>query len=179
MVTRANAIQRRGRAGRCQEGIVVHMFPSYRFPKLDDFPLPQMLTSSMEEVVLQSKVIHGGSNTEISSMLTNSMAAPKTEAILSAVSLLKGMNCLTYNGELTVLGRAVAAIPVQPSVAKFLLIAGAFRVIKPAACIAAFLSIKSPFQQTVESDKRAEKKEVVGKDFFNKGYASDHLTNVQ
>jgi len=140
--------------------------------------LPQMLTSSMEEVVLQSKVIHGGSNTEISSMLTNSMAAPKSEAILSAVDLLKGMSCLTYNGELTVLGRAVAAIPVQPSVAKFLLIAGAFRVIKPAACIAAFLSIKSPFQQTVESDKQ-QGKQVVGKDYFNKGYASDHLTNVQ
>jgi len=179
MVTRANAIQRRGRAGRCQEGMVVHLFPSYKFSKLDDFPLPQMLTSSMEEVILQSKVIHGGSNSEISSMLTNSMAAPSPLAITSAVSLLKGMSCLTHGGELTVLGRAIAAIPVSPSVAKFLLIAGAFRCIKPAACIAAFLSIKSPFQQTIESEKRAGKKEVVGKEFFNKGYASDHLTNVQ
>merc|ERR1719330_654466 len=107
----------------------------------------------MEEVVLQSKVIHGGSNSEISSMLTNSMAAPKTEAVESAVQLLKSMSCLTRGGELTVLGRATAAIPVQPSVAKFLLVAAAFRVIKPAACIAAFLSIKNPFQQTVTTEK--------------------------
>jgi len=179
MVTQANAIQRRGRAGRCQEGLVVHLFPSYKFKNFDDFPLPQMLTSSMEEVVLQSKVIHGGSNTEISSMLTNSMAAPKMEAVESAVGLLKGMNCLTHGGELTALGRATAAIPVQPSVAKFLLIAGAFRCIKPAAVIAAFLSIKNPFQQTVETE-RNQSRQVVGKDYFNqRGFASDHLVNLQ
>jgi HrpA-like RNA helicase len=161
--------------------MVVHCFPSYKFTTFEDFPLPQMLTSSMEEVVLQSKVIHGGSNTEISSMLTNSMAAPKSEAVDSAVLSLKNMNCLTYGGELTVLGRAVAAIPVDPKVAKFLLIAGAFRCIKPAAVIAAFLSIKSPFQQTVGSEKneKSASKQPTGKDYFNKGFASDHITNVQ
>lgn len=176
MVSKANAIQRRGRAGRVQEGIVVHLFPSYKFEGFDQFPTPQMLTSSMDEVVLQSKVIHGGSNSEISSMLTNSMAAPKTEAVEAAVKLLKGMSCLTRGGELTVLGRATAAIPVQPNVAKFLLVAAAFRCIKPAACIAAFLSIKSPFQQSVNSEKSTKPS---GKDYFNKGYASDHLTNLQ
>eukprot|EP00930_Biecheleria_cincta_P062256 TRINITY_DN4773_c0_g1_i1.p1 TRINITY_DN4773_c0_g1~~TRINITY_DN4773_c0_g1_i1.p1 ORF type:complete len:1075 (-),score=273.42 TRINITY_DN4773_c0_g1_i1:20-3244(-) len=177
MVTKANAIQRRGRAGRVQEGLVVHMFPSYKFPSFDQFPIPQMLSSSMEVVVLQSKVIHGGSNSEITSMLTNSMAAPSAAAIDAAVQLLKDMSCLTRAGELTVLGRATAAIPVQPNVAKFLLIAAVFRCIKPAACIAAFLSIKSPFQQSVNEQKDSSK--VTGKDYFNKQFASDHLTMLQ
>ncbi|CAJ1424341.1 unnamed protein product, partial [Effrenium voratum] len=177
MVTKANAIQRRGRAGRCQEGLVVHLFPSFKFKDFEQFPIPQMLSSSMEEVVLQSKVIHGGSNSEISSMLTNSMAAPQPKAVDAAVQLLKDMNCLTRAGELTVLGKAVAAIPVQPNVAKFLLIAAAFRCIKPAACVAAFLSIKSPFQQSV--NESSDKNKVTGKDYFNKGFCSDHLTNIQ
>mmetsp|Transcript_28676 Transcript_28676/g.66514 ORF Transcript_28676/g.66514 Transcript_28676/m.66514 type:complete len:1037 (+) Transcript_28676:142-3252(+) len=177
MVTKANAIQRRGRAGRCQEGMVIHLFPSYAFQTFDEFPLPQMLTSSMEEVVLQSKVIHGGNNAEISDMLTNSMAAPQKEAITQAVQLLKNMNCLTREGELTVLGRATAAIPVQPNVAKFLLFAAALRVIKPAAVIAAFLSVKSPFQQSVGGEKQS--KGPTGKEYFNKGFASDHLMNLQ
>ncbi|CAK9026608.1 unnamed protein product [Durusdinium trenchii] len=176
MVTKANAIQRRGRAGRCQEGLVVHLFPSFKFKDFEQFPIPQMLSSSMEEVVLQSKVIHGGSNSEISSMLTNSMAAPQPKAVDAAVKLLKDMSCLTRSGDLTVLGRAVAAIPVQPNVAKFLLIAAAFRCIKPAACVAAFLSIKSPFQQSVSEQ---DKNKVTGKDYFNKGFASDHLTMIQ
>jgi len=93
------------------------------------------------------------------------------------VTLLKGMDCLTKDGELTVLGRAVAAIPVQPSVAKFLLLAGAFRCIKPAAVVAAFLSIKSPFQQSVKEAPKSSKP--TGKDYFNKGFASDHLTMLQ
>merc|ERR1712048_34841 len=179
MVTKANATQRKGRAGRCQEGLVVHLFPSYIYPDLDEFPIPQMLSSSMDEVVLQSKVIHGGSNNEISSMLTNSMAAPKNEAINSAVDLLKNMSCLTRSGELTVLGRAVAAIPVQPNVAKFLLVAAVFRCIKPAACIAAFLSIKNPFQQTVGQEQHEAQGKPVGKDAFNKKFGSDHLTMLQ
>jgi hypothetical protein len=70
----------------------------------------------------------------------------------------------------------VAAIPVQPNVAKFLLIAGALRCIKPAAVVAAFLSIKSPFQQGVGDNKN---KNGTGKDYFNKGFASDHLSMLQ
>jgi len=104
------------------------------------------------------------------------------------VKILNSLSLLTREGDLTVLGRAVAAIPVQPNVAKFLLIAAAFRVIKPAACIAAFLSIKSPFQQTPHTEKedkaakgfgKDQKKKAYGKDYFNKGFASDHFTMVQ
>jgi len=178
MVTRANAKQRRGRAGRCQEGLVVHLFPSYVHDTFDDFPTPQMLTSSMEEVVLQAKVINGGTNKELVEMIKGSMPKPEEKAIEDGVSILKRLSLLTREGDLTVLGRAVAAIPVQPNVAKFLLIAAAFRVIKPAACIAAFLSIKNPFQQTPGSE-RSHGKKVTGKDYFNKGYASDHFTCLQ
>jgi len=105
------------------------------------------------------------------------MAAPKTESVQAAVDGLKGMSCLTRAGDLTVLGRAIAAIPVSPVVAKFLLVAAAFRCIKPAACIASFLSIKSPFQQSVSTADGENKKEP--KDNFKKGFMSDHLAMLQ
>lgn len=173
MVTRANAVQRRGRAGRCQEGVVVHLFPSYKFSTFGESPVPQMLSASMEEVVLQSKVIYGGTLANIDHLLRTSMAAPKKEAVDQAVDLLQSMDCLTPSGHLTVLGRAVAAIPVQPCVAKMLLLAGAFRCIKPAAVVAAILAVKNPFQQTVGQ------KQDNGKMLFNKGFDSDHITCVQ
>jgi len=178
MVSKANAIQRRGRAGRVQEGMVVHLFPSYKMRTFEEFPLPQMLTSNMEEVVLQSMVICGTSGEAIADMLTGSMAAPAPEAITAAVWGLQSMDCLTTSGELTALGRACASIPVQPNVAKMLLLAGAFRCIRQAAVVAAFLSVKNPFQQSPNqsgggrSPDSSRKK--TGKDYFNKGYSSDH-----
>ncbi|CAD7930005.1 unnamed protein product [Amoebophrya sp. A25] len=175
MVSRANAIQRRGRAGRVQEGMVVHLFPSYAFKGFEEFPTPQMLTSSMEEVILQSKVIYGGTNDEVAKMLTSSMAQPSSAAIKDAVTLLKTMNCLSRGGELTALGRATAAIPIAPIQAKMLLLGGAFRCIRYAAIAAAFLAVKNPFQ-THPGTKGGRD---AGKDHFNKDFNSDHVTNIQ
>ena len=46
-VSRANAIQRRGRAGRVQEGLVVHLFPSYKYDSFPEFPVPAMLEEAI------------------------------------------------------------------------------------------------------------------------------------
>merc|ERR1719265_2627579 len=89
------------------------------------------------------------------------------------------MHCFTRDGELTALGRACAAIPVQPNVAKMLLLAGAFRCIKQSAVVAAFLSIKNPFQQSIGGDHNKKPSGPTGKEYFNRGFSSDHLTSLQ
>jgi len=119
-------------------------------------------------------IFDGGNYQAISNLLHTSMAAPSRAAVENGVDALVGMNCLTLRGELTVLGRAVAAIPVQPMVAKMLLAAGVLRVIKPCAVVAAFLSLKSPFVQTMgQGDRDASKK------FFDDGLASDHFMVIK
>eukprot|EP00392_Amoebophrya_sp_AT5.2_P011818 g11908.t1 len=156
--------------------MVVHLFPSYKFKSLEEFPTPAMLTSSMEEVVLQSKVIFGATNDDISRMLTSSMAQPSNAAIKDAIDVLKKMNCLTPDaGELTALGRASAAIPISPIHAKMLLLGATFRCLRYAAVAAAFLSIKNPFQ-TQPGTKGGRD---AGKDYFKQDFTSDHVTTIQ
>ena len=83
------------------------------------------------------------------------------------------MNALTPKGTLTALGRAIAALPVPPMVAKMLLFAAVFRVLKPVAVVAAFLSIKSPFVHSVTADGDADKRHFAGP------MQSDHAALIQ
>ena len=86
LITKANSVQRRGRAGRCQVGLVVHLFPSYYADELKEFNVPEMLSKPLEEVVLQCKVVLDGDPHEL---LRGSMAQPSPESITNAVGLLQ------------------------------------------------------------------------------------------
>ena len=59
-VSQANAIQRRGRAGRCQPGFCFHLFSSYRFQSMQKFQMPEILRIPIHEVCLQIKLLAPG-----------------------------------------------------------------------------------------------------------------------
>ena len=67
----------------------------------EELQLPAMLTSSMEEVILQCKSIYGGYTKRI---VTGSMTKPEEGALHKTIASLKGMKYLTSCGELTALG---------------------------------------------------------------------------
>lgn len=46
-VSRANVIQRRGRAGRCQSGFAYHLFPRSRLEKMVPFQVPEILRTPL------------------------------------------------------------------------------------------------------------------------------------
>jgi len=151
------------------------LFPSYKLEEMREFPTPEMLSTSLEEVILQLKVVSGG---DVKATLSTSMAQPSDAAMENAIFMLQRLHALTKDKDkdkdkqLTLLGRALAALPVSPMVAKMILFGSLFRVLKPVAVIAAFLSLKSPFVQSVDGDDRGKK------DFDEKSF-SDHFCVVQ
>lgn len=55
-ISRSNVIQRKGRAGRCQPGQSYHLFSRKKLESMTPFPIPEILRTPLESLVVQAKI---------------------------------------------------------------------------------------------------------------------------
>lgn len=55
-ISRSNVTQRKGRAGRCQPGQSYHLFPRKQLESMTLFPVPEILRTPLESLVVQAKI---------------------------------------------------------------------------------------------------------------------------
>ncbi|KAL6767922.1 hypothetical protein ACKKBF_B37105 [Auxenochlorella protothecoides x Auxenochlorella symbiontica] len=148
-VSQASAAQRAGRAGRTGPGHAYRLFSSAVFN--DAFPAhaaPEILGSPQESVVLSLKSM-GVARVHNFPFPT----PPEPSALRAAVAVLTTLGALRAGDEeLTPLGRAMAALPVNPRHARMLLHAAseggrAAGLLDAGVALAAALSVESPFLQ--------------------------------
>ncbi|XP_048384755.1 ATP-dependent RNA helicase DHX30 isoform X2 [Stegostoma tigrinum] len=141
-ISKSNVRQRRGRAGRCQPGTAYHLFSKERLEKMDDFPIPEIMRTPLENIVVQSKV-HIPDITA-SDFLSKAMNSPNPKAVNEAVRVLQELGVLDEEESLTFLGQRLAHISTDPRLAKAIVMASIFRCLSPVLAVVACLT-RDPF----------------------------------
>ncbi|VDL26538.1 unnamed protein product [Hymenolepis diminuta] len=92
LVSKANAAQRRGRAGRVREGKCFHLFPSFSYNKVMlDFLPPEITRMRLEDVILRIKALKLG---PVTTFLSGCLDPPDLETILRTLHFLRDIQAL-------------------------------------------------------------------------------------
>ncbi|XP_058490743.1 ATP-dependent DNA/RNA helicase DHX36 [Solea solea] len=170
-VSVANAKQRKGRAGRVRPGKCYHLYNGLRAELLDDYQLPEIMRTPLEELCLQIKILKLGS---IARFLEKAPDPPTENAINLAIKNLMDLNALDRSENLTALGVHLARLPVEPHIGKLILFGALLGCLDPVLTIAASLSFKDPFFIPLGKEKMADMRRKT----LSRNSKSDHLTIV-
>lgn len=166
-ISQAQANQRSGRAGRTGPGKCYRLYTESAF-KTEMLPntIPEIQRQNLAHTILMLKAMG------INDLLNfEFMDPPPMNTMLNALQELYTLSALDDEGYLSKLGRKMAEFPMEPALAKTLIISVDFGCSEEILTIVAMLSVQTIFYRPKEKQKQADQR----KYRFHHQYG-DHLT---
>ncbi len=131
-ISRASADQRAGRAGRTAPGLAMRLWTSHEHQSRPLQELPEVKRLDLAEIVLTLKA------SGVNDVRTfRWIEPPEARSLDRAERLLRDLDAINANGQVTELGRRMLSFPVHPRYSRMLLAAADFNCVQPIALIAA------------------------------------------
>jgi len=148
--------QRRGRAGRVSAGRCFRAVTTNTYSNLPNHGVPEMLRASIDGLVLQIKSMSESSAVKetVEQQLRRCPDPPPLSVIHSSEALLRRMQALDEDGEITPLGRHMSQLPCTPKVGRILMYGCLLGCTQPLAYVAALLTSRSPFMTFPDQESR-------------------------
>ena len=150
-ISQASARQRSGRCGRLGPGIAIRLYPEEDFLDRPEFTDPEILRTNLASVLLQMAALDLGDVAEFPFV-----DPPDRRAVADGVALLEELHAVDEHGRLTETGRALAALPLDPRMARMVVEADRRGVLEEVLVIAAGLTIQDPRERPAEHQQAAD-----------------------
>lgn len=166
-ISKASAQQRAGRAGRTRPGKAFRLYTENAFKKeLIEQTYPEILRSNLSSVVLHLKKLGIDDLVHF-----DFMDPPAPETLMRALELLNYLGALDDEGNMTQTGHIMSEFPLDPQLAKMLMISEKYNCSNEILSITAMLSVPRIFLRPPEARRAADE----AKDRFSH-VDGDHLT---
>ncbi|XP_010604133.1 ATP-dependent RNA helicase DHX33 isoform X2 [Fukomys damarensis] len=140
-VSKTQAWQRTGRAGREDSGVCYRLYTEEEFEKFDKMTVPEIQRCNLSNVMLQLLAM------KVPNVLTfDFMSKPSPDHIQAAIAQLDLLGALEHKDDqltLTPIGRKMAAFPLEPKFAKTILLSPKFHCTEEILTIVSLLSVDS------------------------------------
>ncbi|GAA1801670.1 ATP-dependent RNA helicase HrpA [Luedemannella flava] len=148
-VSQASANQRKGRCGRTSDGICIRLYDEQDFVNRPEYTDPEILRTNLASVILQMTALELGEVAEFPFL-----DPPEKRNIADGMALLQELGALE-DKRLTRTGRQLAALPIDPRLARMVLEADRNGCLDEVIVIAAALSIQDPRERPVDKQAQA------------------------
>lgn len=150
-ISQASADQRKGRAGREREGICIRLYSEDNFALRPAFTPPEVLRTNLASVILQMSALELGDPASFPFV-----DPPDTRLINDGYRLLQELKAVDADRAVTALGRQLAALPIDPRLARMLHASSHHGCLTEMLVIAAFLGAQDPRERPTDAQQQAD-----------------------